>query len=101
MAAKYPEHEKLSAIKDQSQICGNFLEWLRGKYTFAKAHSHNEDCASQVMRRGYDCGCFEGQLLPDNPSIERLLAEFFGIDQKRLEKEKQHMLDSIRKANSK
>ncbi len=24
----YPEHEKLKAISDQSQACGEFLEWL-------------------------------------------------------------------------
>ena len=26
--SKYPEHEKLSAISDKSQACGEFIEWL-------------------------------------------------------------------------
>lgn len=28
---KYPEHEKLKAIQDQSQKCGEFYEWLQSE----------------------------------------------------------------------
>ena len=27
----YPEHDKLSAISDQSQACGEFVEWLNSR----------------------------------------------------------------------
>lgn len=28
--SKYPEHDKLTAVKAQSQACGEFIDWLRG-----------------------------------------------------------------------
>jgi hypothetical protein len=30
-AEVYPEHEKLSKVSDKSQMCGEFLEWLRSE----------------------------------------------------------------------
>jgi len=27
----YPEHDRLAAISDQSQVCGEFLEWLQSE----------------------------------------------------------------------
>ena len=31
---KYPEHEKLKKIQDQSQIVGEFLEWLSCEHEY-------------------------------------------------------------------
>jgi hypothetical protein len=77
----YPEHEKLMAIADKSQICGEFLNWLISAKGF---------CLAQ-----WDIN--EGLLYPAQQSTQRLLAEFFGIDQMKIDQEKQQMLDAIRR----
>lgn len=79
----YPEHEKLEAIRDQSQIIGEFLEWLSSQgIHLAKWHSH---------ATGWD------ESVPLFMRIEDILAQYFDIDQNRLEDEKQEILDSLRK----
>lgn len=76
--SKYPEHDKMHAIKDQSQAIGEFLEW---------------------------CGERRWQLVdmdtdfPVRKRTEELLAEFFEIDLKKVEEEKLAMLASLRKAH--
>ena len=32
--SKYPEHEKLEQVKEQSQACGEFLDWLLSEKRF-------------------------------------------------------------------
>lgn len=80
---KYPEHEKLLKVKDQSQVCGEFLDWLQGG--------------------GYHLGRYneEGTRLYTHtvPHLTKLLAEFFQIDQAKLEEEKRAMLDELRAAH--
>ena len=63
----FPEHDKLHKIRSQSQLIGEFLEWL-----------------------SYSKGISLGTPVHD------LLAEFFEIDLKKLEAEKRAMLWSIR-----
>ena len=75
----YPEHEKLLAIKDSSQVIGVFLDWLSYK-NFVIAE--------------YPGG--RGELYPITQDSSKLLAEFFEIDERKLEKEKRAMLDAIR-----
>ena len=67
----YPEHEKLQAVKEQSQTCGELLEWLQSE---------------------------KGWHLPPY-SANRLLAEFFEIDYAELQAEKDRMLDAMRAMN--
>lgn len=82
---KYPEHEKLQAIKEKSQAIGEFLEWLQGKgFRLAKWEKEPDE---------------EEQLVQQFPNIERLLAEYFQIDLAKLEKEKYAMLEYMRKQN--
>jgi len=83
MSTKYPEHDKLHAVKDKSQLCGEFLEWLQGKYVFA------EYCTTDPEH--------EGELWPARVSVEKLLAEFFNINTKKLEDEKRQILEECRK----
>jgi hypothetical protein len=71
--AQYPEHEKLKEIRDQSQKCGEFLEWLE------------EQGYVEITAR---------------KSLTSILAEFFEIDEEKLEREKRRMLDRIREANA-
>jgi len=77
----YPEHDKLAAIKDQSQLFGEFLDFdlpLMG-LTLCETDEN-------------------GRLWPTSRSIQSILAELFGIDQDKIDAEKQQMLDALREA---
>jgi hypothetical protein len=76
----YPEHEKLMLIKNESQIIGEFLEWLRGTNLFI----------------GY---ADEGGLDMYYASNEEILAEYFKIDLYKLEQEKNQMLKQLKEKN--
>jgi hypothetical protein len=77
-----PEHHKLNRVRDQSQACGEFLEWLSGK---------------RLVLCFYDDE--SAQYQPAHVGITRLLAEFFGIDQDRLSAEKDALLAYQRALN--
>lgn len=74
----YPECEKLAEIHDKSQVIGEFLDWLNSEGI-------------------YLCEEISEKLFPIRDTIEFLLADFFGIDMKKVEEERQSMLDDIRK----
>lgn len=74
----YPEHDKLSAISDQSQTIGEFLDM--GDWTLCR------------FDREWD------EFRP--VSIEAALAEWFGIDRAKIAAEKDAMLVAIRAAAS-
>lgn len=81
----FPEHAKLSAVADQSQAIGEFIdEFLPSKGIHL--------CATdpESSRTSY---------WPIHTPITRLLAEFFGIDEDRLEAEKRQILEMQRDAN--
>lgn len=116
----YPEHEKLSKIKDKSQAIGEFLDWLPG--VIAKHHEHDHGCwcddpfhesDDPTIVRSKDrcpnpvcdghhgsrrlvCGYGEHQLQPWRKNIQDWLAEYFGIDRQRIEEEKRAMLEELR-----
>lgn len=81
---KYPEHEKLNGIKDQSQLLGEFLEWAQSKHMIFCVVSDRD-----------------GQLYPVIKSINTLLGEFYNIDLNKLAEEKDAMLDEIRELQNK
>lgn len=92
----YPEHEKLRAVAEQSQKCGEFFEWLGEKrYTLATYHRHDAECGSRAdgWRK---CGMTEDHPYPAQVNIRSLLAEFFQIDEAKLEEEKLAMLAKLR-----
>lgn len=74
----YPEHERLAVIKDQSQTIGEFLDWLQ---------------AIGIVRAVWGP---DESLYHDHHNIRDLLAEYFEIDQDRLEDEKRAMLDTMK-----
>jgi hypothetical protein len=96
---KYPEHEKLKVIAHLSQSNFDFIEWLGAEkgYRLCRAHEHTEDCEPDPSRFGYTCGLSEGEYYSILPSIRDLLAEFHGIDLKKIESEKEAMLEELRK----
>lgn len=80
---KYLEHGKLEKIKDESQVIGEFLEWLRSEkgWSICKPYKNTD--------------LFEPTIF----STEKLLAEYFGIDLDRLDDEKRTMIEELRKSN--
>lgn len=89
----YPEHDKLAAVKDETQAAGEFIEWLNGQgiflaktYMFTKDDQVTDDPAQERYER---TGVVAKSLIT-------LLAEWSGIDQNKIEAEKRQMLATIR-----
>lgn len=91
-APSYPEHEKLHAVADKSQACGEFLEWLQARYTIAEYHVHSKHCQDEDGRA---CISSTEELYPTSINVRKLLAEFFEIDEAKLEDEKRAMLAAL------
>lgn len=90
---KYPEHEKLHAIKDQSQACYDFIEHLRRYgYTLCIEHRHDESCRADGERI---CDLRDGEFIPAPMNLRKTLADFFGINEEALEAEKRVMLANL------
>ncbi len=77
--SKYPECEKLSAVTSKSRAIGEFLDWLEGEKQLVLAQWNNEN----------------GRLYGSRHNQEALLAEFFDIDLKEVEKERRAMLEDF------
>lgn len=97
----YPEHKKLEKVKDLSQSCGEFLDWLlssRG-YTLGQYHIHGAECYEHDLKERNCLVCKTNTefLFPAPHATRRLLAEFFEVDENKLEDEKRRMLDAMRK----
>jgi hypothetical protein len=88
---KYPEHEKLRAIVDKSQKIGEFIDWLKEEKNISLM-SEREELREDGSVRDYHY-FYEGG------GMRRFLEEFFEIDGKALEAEKQAMLEEQRKLN--
>lgn len=80
-----PEIDKLSAIQEQSQIVGEFLDWMMDVKRYSLVVVDPED--SRVF--------FHPSI-----SVENLLAEYFDIDLKKVEKEKQSILEMVRRTQN-
>ena len=84
---KTPELEKMQAVRDDSQKIGEFLEWLAEQdIELAKWELHEEEQ-------------FE-EMTPIRQTREQILAEFFGIDLVKCERERQALLDAVREDNN-
>lgn len=96
--ARYPEHEKLKQVGDKSQVCGEFLSWLIGEKGLLLSHQHEHTDACFEKSGHRICGFCQGDLEPWRVTpIVDLLAEFFQIDQKKLDREKERILSDFRK----
>lgn len=84
-AAKFPEHEKLAAIRDKSQAIGEFLEWAEEQGW----HLAEWDTSRQ----------FQERMMPISRNTVGVLALYFDINQDALEQEKRTMLDEMRAAH--
>jgi len=95
----HPEHDKLHAVKENSQIIGEFLAWLQEDQgvVLAKPHAHSDFCIEDGRRV---CGAESGALIGVLAPIPRWLARYFDIDEEKLEAEKRSMLDELRQGSS-
>jgi len=85
----YPEHEKLEAVREHSQAIGEFFDWLMndrpgGKVFMCERHPKNE---------------IDNIWVPITGGAEKLIAEYYDIDEKRLEAEKRAILAAQKVAN--
>lgn len=96
----YPEHEKLKLVKDKSQSIHEFIHWLNNKGILlaVRADIEGEEVMAQITNtdlEGEECAVY----FPHNRNLTTMVAEFFDLDEYKLECEKLDMLDQIRKAN--
>jgi hypothetical protein len=82
IATKYPEHAKQRHVIEKSQTIGDFLSWMA---------SHK-----LIHRMVWDG---DGNWVHAPYSINELLADYFGIDLKKIDEEKDRMLEEIRNMN--
>lgn len=73
---KYPECEKLQETAWLSQAIGEFLDWAENEKNYRFWNSDGT---------------------PLHYSIEKILADYFDIDLKKVEKERQKILADVRK----
>lgn len=77
-----PTLDKMIEIQEQSQLCGEFLEWLQSRY------------AMFDKKQKRDSGVFIGN--GDYIYTEKVLADFFEIDLEEAEREKEIILSGIK-----
>ena len=75
-----PELDKMLKVKEQSQICGEFLDFLKSKYDMFDRKIPRDDPYYPIGSSDY-------------VNNEKLLAEFFGINLEKAEKEKHALLE--------
>ena len=95
-----PECEKLSAVHEESQKLGLFLDWLFSTNgtlcQFRDAVMYDED--GEITSRWSENVCSDPEgFYPNGKSIEKILAEYFEIDLNKVEKERSALLEYIRK----
>ena len=93
------ELEKMEKVQEKSQSIGNFIEeFLKEKgIILAIYHKHDKSCEKDEW--GWNCGWTTNQPIPVHYEVEKLLAEYFNINLDKAEKEKQGILDDLRKKN--
>jgi hypothetical protein len=96
MSIPTPEHDKLSAIKDQSQAAGEFLDWLTSERGIILAENHQHSPACYGNDNHLHCGYSTGDFAPVRCSLQSLLAGFYQIDLDKIEAEKAAILEEIR-----
>ena len=80
---KTPTLDEMEEIQEQSQLCGEFLDWFLRKYTVFDRKQKRESPYANIMGNG------------DYINKEKLLAEFFNIDLDEAEREKDMLLQSL------
>lgn len=77
--SEYPECDKLAAVSENSQIIGQFLEWLQEDYTI--------------------CTYAGWEYRQADIKIDDLMVKYFNIDLKKVEEERRQMLKKANEVN--
>lgn len=93
------EVDKMKEVQERSQAIGDFLDnFLHSKgIVLATYHKHTVKMCGKDELGDWNCGWNSEQPIPYRYDIQKLLAEYFGIDLKKVEEEKRKMLEEIRK----
>lgn len=91
MKVETPELDKMLKVKNESQAIGEFIESLREKGLYICREVDKEYGLTTVDDNGDDYSTY----VENTTSIEELLADFFGIDLKKCEEERQAILNSL------
>ena len=78
-----PTLDKMLEIQEQSELCGDFLDWFLHKYAVFERRQKRESSFVNPDGAG------------DYINKERLLAEFFDIDLDEAERERESILKSL------
>lgn len=115
----YPEHRKLESLGDRNQIVGDFLLWLSEHgYSICRYEEHWDNgeplfVDSRTMEKSDGGFGFLHEIknpkhesrpagwfpTAKSPYPEAWLAEYFGIDQEKLDDEKRAMIERCRELN--
>lgn len=82
---KTPTLDRMLEIREQSQLCGEFLDWFLQRYTVFDRNRSRESDSLFMNVLGNS----------DYIDKEKLLADFFGIDLNEAEREKEMILKSL------
>jgi hypothetical protein len=82
-----PECDRMLAVKEKSQLIGEFLDWL-GSQGLTICRLRDVTCDGEEID--------PQQYLPNRESIEQLLARFFSIDLVKVEAERRKILEDLR-----
>lgn len=81
---KYPQLAKMQEVNPRSEVVGEFLDWLEQNSLFIGRYIIPDGFRREVA-------------VPISDSTEQLLAQYFKIDLKAVERERQSILDEVRK----
>lgn len=95
--SEYPEHDKLQAISDESQTIGLFLD--TSGYTLCRVMYRAPHNGIGALSETPTKDDQDGRLVPVSTPINDILADYFDIDQAKIEEEKRAMLDQLRAMN--
>ena len=84
-----PELDKMKMIQSKYKVIGMFLEYLLGE----KGHTICRYALKQdeKTKNGDETGYKKDDLIPIFKSIEQMLAEYFGINLKKVEQERRRI----------
>ncbi len=92
---KTPELDKLNSVIGGRNTIVQFLDWLQEQgIELAAYHKHTAACNNEEGDRV--CGTSTERLWAVNKRHEKLAHEYLDIDEKKVEQERQALLESIR-----
>lgn len=94
---EYLEHDKLEEVQEERNLIGDFLRWLQEQgFVIAESKRHLEKRKDDHPETLELDGLHWDKLVRTPLQIEDFLAKYFDIDQRKLQEEKEEMLEELR-----